>query len=78
MIHLGWHPIYRRKFNHLLSTVFMDAIVSQLKKDFQSKLGDTYTSATESGASLLTREELSELEAAWVQLIVWKQKNVNA
>lgn len=56
----------------------MDAVVSQLKKDFHSKLDDTYTKAIESGSAILTNEELSELEAVWVQLAVWKQQNVKA
>lgn len=56
----------------------MDAVVSQLKKDFYSKLGDAYTKANDSGVAILTREELSELESVWIQLAVWKQKNINA
>jgi hypothetical protein len=56
----------------------MDAQVSQLKKDFHEKLSDVKQSGAECTVSLLTKEELLELESAWVQLVVWKQKNLHA
>ncbi|WP_171388515.1 hypothetical protein [Vibrio mediterranei] len=55
----------------------MEAVISQLKKDFYAHLKSANgASSCESSQtiSLLTKEELAELENVWVQLAVWKQK----
>ncbi|GLO63206.1 hypothetical protein MACH09_37140 [Vibrio sp. MACH09] len=54
----------------------MESTISQLRKDFQAKVQIKHTANNHlSSASLLTEEELSELENAWIQLITWKQAN---
>lgn len=61
---------------YLLSAVIMESTISQLRKDFQAKVQIKHTANNHlSSASLLTEEELSELENAWIQLITWKQAN---
>ncbi|MGR5094466.1 hypothetical protein ACPV5O_05675 [Vibrio maritimus] len=55
----------------------MEAVISQLKKDFYAHLRSSNgasASSTSKTMSLLTEEELAELENVWVQLAVWKQK----
>ncbi|GAL30136.1 hypothetical protein JCM19239_2552 [Vibrio variabilis] len=55
----------------------MEAVISQLKKDFYAHLRSSNgasASSTSKTMSLLTEEELTELENVWVQLAVWKQK----
>ena len=61
-----------------LSAVLMDSRVSQLKKDFHAQISAmAQKNNTNSSIALLTEEELSELENAWIQLIVWKQNDEN-
>jgi|TARA_Y100001956_G_scaffold11867_1_gene11061 hypothetical protein len=53
--------------------------ISNLKKEFYSHVqseqwADKYSA--KSTVSLLTQEELAELENAWIQLVIWKQKQV--
>lgn len=55
----------------------MDVRVLQLKKYFHEKLAEVKQSGTSSSVSFLTKEELLELESAWIQLTVWKQQNLN-
>lgn len=53
--------------------------VSQLKKDFHAHIqAATQKPEANSSISLLTREELTELESVWVQLCVWKQNEAAA
>ncbi|WKY57066.1 hypothetical protein Q5H80_08635 [Vibrio sp. SNU_ST1] len=57
----------------------MDNVTSSLKKEFHThvqsdKWAEKYSA--KSSISILTREELAELENAWVQLIIWKQAQV--
>ena len=58
----------------------MDNVISNLKKEFytnvQSKKWSEQYSAKPS-LSFLTQEELSELENAWIQLVIWKKQQVN-
>ncbi len=52
------------------------AIITQLKKDFYAQIGTlhSYTLPTEkSSLSVLTQEEIKELEQIWVELAVWKR-----
>ncbi|MEZ9314979.1 hypothetical protein [Vibrio lentus] len=58
----------------------MDNLISNLKKEFHThvqsdKLGEKYSA--KSSISTLTQEELTELENAWVQLVIWKQTQVS-
>ena len=54
----------------------MESHISQLRKDFQAKVNIKQTGQCQlSSTSLLTDEELSELENVWVQLVTWKQAN---
>lgn len=54
----------------------METTISQLRRDFQAKVHLKKTAGHQySGASLLTEEELSELENVWIQLITWKKAN---
>lgn len=57
----------------------MDNVISNLKKEFYSHVqseqwADKYSA--KSTMSLLTQEELTELENAWIQLVIWKKKQV--
>ncbi|PWI31963.1 hypothetical protein DI392_18230 [Vibrio albus] len=53
--------------------------ISQLKKDFHANIqAATQRTESSSSISLLTREELSELESVWIQLCVWKQNQATA
>ncbi|WED24212.1 hypothetical protein L3Q72_15120 [Vibrio sp. JC009] len=57
----------------------MEAILSQLKKDFHAKLNDVQSEkSNKSTIALLTEEELSELETVWIQHAIWKQNNLSA
>lgn len=54
----------------------MDSITSQLKNDFYAHLRSMQaknSGISTSSVSLLTQEELSELESVWIQLAVWKK-----
>ncbi len=54
----------------------MESNISQLRKDFQAKVNIKHTGQCQlSSTSVLTDEELSELENVWIQLITWKQAN---
>ncbi|WP_428772385.1 hypothetical protein [Vibrio sp.] len=58
----------------------MDSLVSQLKKDFYAQLSalQAYTlPQSQPTLSLLTKEELAELENIWVELKVWKKKQTH-
>ncbi|MFC5077998.1 hypothetical protein VTH8203_02885 [Vibrio thalassae] len=55
----------------------MEAVINQLKKDFYAHLNSSHGASSgelSQTISLLTKEELAELENVWVQLAVWKQK----
>ncbi|MBY6197824.1 hypothetical protein [Vibrio hangzhouensis] len=55
----------------------MEAVISQLKKDFYAHLKSSNGAVSGDAPqtiSLLTKEELAELENIWVELAVWKQK----
>lgn len=55
----------------------MEAVISQLKKDFYAHLKSSNGAVPGDAPqtiSLLTKEELAELENIWVELAVWKQK----
>lgn len=59
----------------------MENVISNLKKEFHTRVksqssNEGYAS-TKSSVSLLTQEELSELENAWVQLVVWKKAQLS-
>ncbi|GAL12200.1 hypothetical protein JCM19233_3192 [Vibrio astriarenae] len=57
----------------------METLISQLKKDFYSQLSASQSKTLPHSAptlSLLTAEELLELETAWVQLNVWKKNQL--
>ncbi|WP_164684246.1 hypothetical protein [Vibrio maerlii] len=49
----------------------MEQLVSQLKKEFYSKLR-AFTQG-QSTLNHLTEEELAELESAWIDLALWKK-----
>jgi hypothetical protein len=54
----------------------VDSVISQLKKDFYTRLSSLqgYTvPQSDSTLSLLTDEELQELQNRWVELKVWKK-----
>lgn len=54
----------------------MESTVSQLRKDFQTKVNIKQSKNNPlSSAALLTEEELNELENVWIQLVTWKQSN---
>lgn len=54
----------------------MESIISQLKKDFKKQVFSFSIDAPErSTTSILTEEELNELQNAWVQLTIWKQSH---
>jgi hypothetical protein len=73
------HPITTRHAASLLSIVKMEATISQLKKDFQEKVNLEHTSNHQpSTISVLTEEELHELENAWVQLELAKWKEAKS
>ncbi|WP_204250594.1 hypothetical protein [Vibrio vulnificus] len=58
----------------------MDTIKTQLKKDFYSQIYSLQSSAsshTTSTLALLTEEEISELEALWIELVVWKKNQTH-
>jgi hypothetical protein len=60
--------------------VFVDNVISNLKKEFYThvrsdKWAEKYSA--KSSISTLTQEELSELENAWVQLVIWKQTQLS-
>ncbi|KJR39565.1 MULTISPECIES: hypothetical protein [Vibrio] len=58
----------------------MDAVKTQLKKDFYSQIYSLQSSAVSQSTStlaVLTEEELSELEAAWIELVVWKKNQTH-
>ncbi len=50
----------------------LDLIVSQWKEDFRNKVRQTEERGIR---SVLTAEEFTELENAWVALKVWKNRN---
>ncbi len=57
----------------------MDNVISNLKKEFHTHVqSDNWAKkySAKSSISILTQEELAELENAWVQLIIWKQAQV--
>lgn len=58
----------------------MDTVKTQLKKDFYSQIYSLqYNAVSQSTSTLavLTEEELSELEAAWIELVVWKKNQTH-
>ncbi|MBL4831265.1 MAG: hypothetical protein JKY55_15435 [Aliivibrio sp.] len=50
----------------------VDLIVSQLKKYFRNEVNKTLENSI---GSVLTPEEVTELENAWIELKVWKSRN---
>ncbi|MCL9775858.1 hypothetical protein [Vibrio methylphosphonaticus] len=55
----------------------MEAAINQLKKDFYAHLKSYQEPKASNGSktlSILTQDELTELENVWIQLAVWKQK----
>ncbi|WP_237484120.1 hypothetical protein [Vibrio hippocampi] len=55
----------------------MEAVISQLKKDFYAHLRSSdgrNSSENSTTIAILTKEELSELENVWIQLAVWKKQ----
>lgn len=58
----------------------MDSLISQLKKDFYAQISSlqSYTlPQSKPTLSLLTEEELRELENVWIELSVWKKKQTH-
>ncbi|MFA0053590.1 MULTISPECIES: hypothetical protein [Vibrio] len=58
----------------------MDNVISNLKKEFHThvhsdKWAERYSA--KSSVSTLTSEELTELQNAWVQLVIWKQTQIS-
>ncbi|WP_021020374.1 hypothetical protein [Vibrio gazogenes] len=54
----------------------MDSQVTQLKKDFYQQIMSQHAYAfpnTSSTLSLLTDEELEQIERVWIELIMWKK-----
>ncbi|MCW8347002.1 hypothetical protein MD535_13435 [Vibrio sp. ZSDZ65] len=54
----------------------MEAAINQLKKDFYAHLKSYQEPKAANGfktLSILTQDELAELENVWIQLAVWKQ-----
>ncbi|WED29365.1 hypothetical protein L3V77_18220 [Vibrio sp. DW001] len=63
--------------NKLLSVVVMESRISQLKKDFKARIFAIVPNNDERATtSVLTEEELVELQNAWVQLAIWKQSDI--
>ncbi|PMH40684.1 hypothetical protein BCU70_11010 [Vibrio sp. 10N.286.49.C2] len=57
----------------------VEAAINQLKKDFYAHLKSFHEpklGMVSKTLSTLTQDELAELENVWVQLAVWKQKQV--
>jgi hypothetical protein len=57
----------------------VETLITQLKKEFYTQLSALQSATlphSEPTLSLLTQEELSELESAWVQLSIWKKKQL--
>ncbi len=57
----------------------MEPTISSLRQTFQNKVQSasgvkSSASGSASTLSVLTKEELSELENLWVQLILWQKK----
>ncbi|MBD1558323.1 hypothetical protein HC752_15400 [Vibrio sp. S9_S30] len=57
----------------------MEPTISSLRQIFQNKVHSasgvqSSVSGSASTLSVLTKEELSELENLWVQLILWQKK----
>lgn len=55
----------------------VEAVISQLKKDFYAHLRSSHgrhNSESSKTISILTKEELSELENVWIELAVWKKQ----
>ncbi|MGR5211106.1 hypothetical protein ACPV4A_11190 [Vibrio rotiferianus] len=58
----------------------MDSVISQLKKDFYSQiraLQSPKLPQVTSTLAILSDEELQELENAWIELVVWKNKQTH-
>lgn len=54
----------------------MDSVILQLKREFHAKIHALQTYAlpqSKPTLTLLTDEELQELEQVWVELAVWKK-----
>ncbi|MDN3679883.1 hypothetical protein QWZ04_06005 [Vibrio tapetis subsp. quintayensis] len=53
----------------------MEPVVTQLKKDFQARIwAMPANNGANSTLSILTKEELNELENIWVQLVMWQKE----
>ncbi|MEZ8693101.1 hypothetical protein AB6D15_12370 [Vibrio splendidus] len=58
----------------------MDNVISNLKKEFHTRVrSDKWAEkySAKSSISTFTQEELTELENAWVQLVIWKQTQIS-
>lgn len=79
MIVCEWHPVkYQFCMNKLTSVVEMESRISQLKKDFKNQIFAIDPNNNErSTTSILTEEEMLELQNAWIQLTIWKQKKIS-
>ncbi|HCM1036863.1 TPA: hypothetical protein N2810_002319 [Vibrio parahaemolyticus] len=58
----------------------MDSVILQLKKDFYSQIRAFQTPKlpqVTSTLAVLTDEEIQELEAAWIELTVWKRSQTH-
>lgn len=56
----------------------MESRISQLKKDFKNQILTLATEKERSTTSILTEEELVELQNLWVQHAIWKQTHATA
>ncbi|WP_175443202.1 hypothetical protein [Vibrio sonorensis] len=58
----------------------MDSLLTQLKKDFYAQISSLQSCTlpqSQPTLSLLTEEELQELEHVWVELSVWKRNQTH-
>jgi len=54
----------------------MKTKISQLEKEFRNQVFTLSLDSDERPTtSVLTEEELIELQNAWIQLVIWKQSN---
>lgn len=80
MIINEWHSVnYPFYINKLTSAAVMESKIAQLKKDFKSQIIAIDPKEKErSTTSILTEEEMTELQNAWIQLAIWKQGKTNS
>jgi hypothetical protein len=51
----------------------VDSQITQLKKDFYQQILSSQTPDTSSTLSLLTDEELAQIEKVWIELVIWQK-----